>query len=141
MGDQKYLDPWPELYSGCHIIMHPGAGIAPWNYSQYQFACDSEGNIMVDGTPLLFYHFHQFQLLDDGSFDRLSTFYTAERPEPGQVYERYEADLKLRIAEVRAVAPGFRGGFKRIGKVRGRRWVQRFAPRWLKDLARKVIRY
>ncbi len=141
MGDQKYLDQWPERYSACHILMHPGAGIAPWNYSQYQFGRDTQGQITVDGSPLLFYHFHQFQLLDDGSFDRLSTFYTSERAEPRDIYEQYEADLKLRIAEIRAVAPEFKGGFKPMAKVRGRRWVQRFAPRWLKDLARKFIRY
>ncbi|MGO8624669.1 hypothetical protein ACC817_36030, partial [Rhizobium ruizarguesonis] len=26
MGDQKYLDEWPDRYPNCHIIEHPGAG-------------------------------------------------------------------------------------------------------------------
>ena len=29
MGDQKYLDSWPNTYSNCHIIREIGAGIAP----------------------------------------------------------------------------------------------------------------
>ena len=37
MGDQKYLDEWPALYKSCHVLQHPGAGIAPWNYAQYCF--------------------------------------------------------------------------------------------------------
>ena len=36
MGDQKYLDEWPDQYASCHIIENMGAGIAPWNYSQYE---------------------------------------------------------------------------------------------------------
>ena len=36
MGDQKYLDEWPDKYDSCHIIKELGAGIAPWNYSQYE---------------------------------------------------------------------------------------------------------
>ncbi len=63
MGDQKYLDAWPDLYPSCHILMHPGAGIAPWNYSQYHFDVNQEGQITVEGALLVFYHFHQFQLL------------------------------------------------------------------------------
>ena len=38
MGDQKYLDEWPDLYSSCHIIENMGAGIAPWNYCQYEIS-------------------------------------------------------------------------------------------------------
>ena len=74
MGDQKYLDAWPDQYTGCHILMHPGAGIAPWNYAQYRFGKDANSNITVDDSPLIFYHFHQFQLLDNGSLPCLSRF-------------------------------------------------------------------
>lgn len=141
MGDQKYLDEWPGRYSSCHILMHPGAGIAPWNYAQYHFDRDAADNITVNGALLVFYHFHQFQLLEDGNFDRLSTFYTSECKEPADIYDRYELDLKQRIEEIRSIVPGFKGGLKAIAKVRGRRWAQRFAPRWLKEFARRFIRY
>lgn len=141
MGDQKYLDEWPSRYSSCHILMHPGAGIAPWNYAQYRFDKDEAGNITVDGAPLIFYHFHQFQLLENGKFDRLSTFYTSECAEPAAVYEAYEAELKQCLADVRAVVPDFSGGLKLASKVRGRRFVQQVVPMWAKEIARRFLRY
>jgi hypothetical protein len=141
MGDQKYLDDWPDKYSGCHIIEHLGAGVAPWNYAQYRFDKDSDGYITVDGSRLIFYHFHQFQLLDDGGFDRLSTFYTSECREPQLVYERYEQELMQCIADVRRVDPGFRSGLKPAASVRGRRFVQQYVPMWVKEVARRFVRY
>lgn len=141
MGDQKYLDEWPDRYSACHILMHPGAGIAPWNYAQYRIGHDSAGNITVEDAPLLFYHFHQFQLLDNGKFDRLSTFYTSECPEPAVVYQAYEAELKKCLADVRTVVPDFKAGLKPVSSVRGRRFIQQFVPMWVKEIARRFLRY
>lgn len=141
MGDQKYLDEWPERYNTCHILEHPGAGIAPWNYAQYTFGHDHSGQITVQGSPLIFYHFHQFQLLENGKFDRLSTFYTAECQEPDTIYNVYENELKTVIAEVRQQFPEFKGGLKPSASVTGRRWIQQFVPMWAKEIARQFIRY
>lgn len=141
MGDQKYLDEWPARYSSCHILLHPGAGIAPWNYAQYRFGKDAVGNVTVEGAPLIFYHFHQFQLLENGKFDRLSTFYTRECVEPEAVYEAYEAELKKCLSDVRTVVPDFKGGLKPGRGVRGRRLIQQYAPMWAKEIARRFLRY
>ena len=140
MGDQKYLDEWPERYPSLVILQHPGAGIAPWNYSKYRFDEDTAGNIRVDGSPLVFYHFHQFQLLNNGGFDRLSTFYTAECKEPVAVYQRYEEQLKEVLMRVRRLVPEFSAGLKPASHVAGRRWVHRYVPRWAKDLVRRFTR-
>lgn len=141
MGDQKYLDDWPDRYSGCHILLHPGAGVAPWNYAQYLFGKDAEGGIRVENTPLVFYHFHQFQLLTCGKFDRLSSFYTAEYPEPAFVYEVYEVELMRCLADVRTVFPDFKSGLKSYPRVLGRRLIQKVAPIWAKNIARRFLRY
>ena len=141
MGDQKYLDEWPDRYSNCHILMHPGAGIAPWNYAQYQFGNDADGNITVQGVPLIFYHFHQFQCLENGQFDRLSSFYTSECAEPNAVYQVYEAALTQCLADVRRLVPDFTGGLKSVSSVRGRRFIQQFVPMWIKEIARRFLRY
>jgi len=141
MGDQKYLDEWPERYRVCHILQHPGAGIAPWNYPQYTFGEDEQGNITVEGEPLVFYHFHQFQLLQNGGFDRLSSFYTSECPEPDPIYEIYEVELKSLIVQIRQLEPAFSAGFMPVSQVSTRRWMQRYAPRRLKDLLHRLISY
>ncbi|MCW5296893.1 hypothetical protein DXT88_01750 [Herbaspirillum lusitanum] len=141
MGDQKYLDEWPERYSSCHILLHPGAGIAPWNYSQYYFDLDGAGHITVDGSPLIFYHFHQFQLLESHKFDRLSSFYTSECKEPELIYDAYEQELTTIIGEVTMLFPSFKAGLKPISTVTTRRWIQQFVPMWFKEIARKFIRY
>lgn len=141
MGDQKYLDEWQERYPHLHILQHGGAGIAPWNYAQYRFGDDAHGHITVDNAPLIFYHFHQFQLLDSGGFDRLSTFYTSECREPKAIYEAYEAALRSVLSEVCAVSPGFNAGLKPAAQVTGRRWVQRFVPRRVKEILRRFIRH
>lgn len=141
MGDQKYLDEWPDRYASCHILMHPGAGIAPWNYTRYHYDEDQEGNITVDGSPLIFYHFHQFQLLDNGSYDRLSTFYTSECQEPELIYAAYETKLAAILSDIRQVSPGFSGGMRPVSTVIRRRWAQRYLPGWVKDFLRRFVRH
>lgn len=141
MGDQKYLDEWPDLYPSCHILMHEGAGIAPWNYAQYQFSLDDNKRIMVNDHPVIFYHFHQFQLLKNGDFDRLSTFYTSECEEPKEIYRRYEQALISALQEVRQLEPKFSDGLKASARVTSRRWAQKHIPHSVKNILRKVIRF
>lgn len=62
-GDQLYLNGWPERFEGVTVLQNTGAGVAPWNHAQYRFETDSTGNILVDGTPLIFYHFHALAML------------------------------------------------------------------------------
>lgn len=140
MGDQKYLDYWPEQYSSCHIIKHAGAGIAPWNYAQYKFDNESDGSITVEGELLIFYHFHQFQLLTNGKFDRISTFYTSECTEPMAVYEKYENSLINVFESIHKIDAGFSGGLKPVAKVTLRRLMQKFLPHKVKNLLRRFIR-
>ena len=141
MGDQKYLDEWPSLYPNCQIIDTTGAGIAPWNYEKLAFSKAANGELQVDGKPLIFYHFHQFQLLDNGKFDRLSTFYTSVCAEPEDVYTFYERALTVALSEIRSVAPPFNGGLRPAAAVARRRWAQAYVPRPLKEFLKKFIRY
>jgi hypothetical protein len=137
MGDQKYLDEWPQRYSSLVILQNIGAGLAPWNYAAYLFSMDANNRLMVDGQPLIFYHFHQFQLLNNGGFDRLSTFYTSVRAEPEAVYLQYENYLGATLERVRMLDPAFSGGLKSWSRVAGHRWVHRYFPRWLKDFIKR----
>lgn len=64
-GDQKYLDDWPERFPGVCVLTQPGAGLAPWNLSQYRVHYRSHPP-EIDHFPLIFYHFQGFRLLPHG---------------------------------------------------------------------------
>jgi hypothetical protein len=61
MGDQKYLDDWPERFPGVHVLEHPGGGLAPWNVERYELA-RRNGSVLVDERELVFYHYHSLRL-------------------------------------------------------------------------------
>ena len=117
LGDQKYLDEWPELYKKCHVIEHIGAGVAPWNYCQYNFDTKNIKNILVDNNELIFYHFHGFQMLANGEFDRVSKFYSDKSPAPEIVYKAYEDTLISMLDRIRKIEPDFSDGLKEIRKI------------------------
>lgn len=63
-GDQKYLDDWPDKFSGIvHELEHLGGGIAPWNVQQYKiFRRDRKLHLVERKTKreyqVVFFHFH-----------------------------------------------------------------------------------
>ena len=62
-ADQKYLEKWEELFDGVKVIEHKGAGIAPWNWSNYSYSLNSEP-VLVDDDPLIFYHYQGIRVLN-----------------------------------------------------------------------------
>ncbi|MFO0698012.1 MAG: glycosyltransferase [Nitrospira sp.] len=60
MGDQMYLNDWPERFKDVVVLTHCGGGLGPWNHDQYQFYTDDSGVPWVNDRPSLFYHFHSF---------------------------------------------------------------------------------
>ncbi|VVE89027.1 glycosyltransferase family 8 protein [Pandoraea bronchicola] len=139
MGDQKYLDAWPDMWPSVCILRHSGAGVAPWNYARYEIGVNAQQQIQVDGAPLVFYHFHQFQILRGNRFDRLSTYYTVERPAPESIYKRYETTIGETLANIRRVSPGFSDGVKPWLPVYIRRLVNNYAPFWLKERVKSLM--
>jgi hypothetical protein len=138
MGDQKYLDSWPEDYSRLHILQHPGAGIAPWNYSQYIFSREKD-LVTVNNFPLIFYHFHQFQILSNAQFDRLSSSYRVLGCEPDLVYQYYEIAISNALSDVRKILPDFSAGMKSSFKVKVQRAIQLLFPSIFKEFLKKFI--
>jgi hypothetical protein len=55
-ADQKYLDDWPERFTGVKVCDNDGAGVARWNERRYRLTRNGSGSVLVDGTPLIFYH-------------------------------------------------------------------------------------
>jgi hypothetical protein len=61
-ADQGYLDRFPELFPGVSVIDLPGADVAPWNLRRHAITQSTEGGVLVDGEPLIFFHFHGLRL-------------------------------------------------------------------------------
>lgn len=92
-GDQKYLDSWPDLYSECHIIQNVGAGLAPWNYCQYDLI-ESNGGVFVEKSHLIFYHYHGFKIYGDHQFLWIDPHYASVKAPFKYVYTEYERALR-----------------------------------------------
>ncbi len=63
MGDQGYIQNWPEEHSFVWIMQNYGGGIAPWNVQQYSFQYKNDELMARELTtgkllPVIFYHFH-----------------------------------------------------------------------------------
>jgi hypothetical protein len=69
-ADQKYLERWLDMYDGVHVLEHPGAGLAPWNMERHTVAPGSgETPVLVDGQPLIFFHYTRFRRYRNGRTD------------------------------------------------------------------------
>jgi hypothetical protein len=111
LGDQKYLDDWPERFSGVHVLEHPGGGLAPWNALAHAVEDGADG-VTVDGLPLIFFHFHRVRLRHDGRHAYRPPGYHVPRKVVRHVYRPYLNALRQATAEVRGVEPNFEAGFE-----------------------------
>ncbi|MCY7361931.1 MAG: hypothetical protein LH629_07695, partial [Ignavibacteria bacterium] len=55
--DQLWLNLVPLYFEGSELCLHPGANFGHWNLFNKSLNKDSDGNITVNGEPLLFIHF------------------------------------------------------------------------------------
>lgn len=67
-ADQMYLDEWPRLFKGVHVLEHKGANVAAWNIGDYEVT-EEKGKLVVSGFPLVFYHFHGFKQIGHGIYN------------------------------------------------------------------------
>ncbi len=126
LGDQKYLDDWPERFEGVHVLHHEGGGLAPWNVSQYRVR-ERDGEVWVDEVPLVFFHYHRVEMRLSGRHAWRPPGYHVPRSARRLVYRPYLQALEEALAEIRAVEPGFERGLEetpplhvRINVARGR---------------------
>jgi hypothetical protein len=126
-GDQGYLDEWPVLYDRLTILQNKGAALAPWNIEQYELARRS-ARVLVDGAPLIFYHYHAFRWLAAGFGHALvvpSLGYDFTRQQLRLIYRPYVAALAMAEQSVRPMQRGAELPRSRIGsdeKSARRRW-------------------
>ncbi len=136
MGDQKYLDDWPTRFERVHVLKHVGAGVAPWNVSQYRVR-ERHGRVWIENSPLIFYHFHQFNMFQGGGYFLASDMYGSREQLPSAIYERYIDAIRRAMADVQRVAPEFSFGFVRAPGIRIREVARRYLPWWVKTCLRR----
>ncbi len=57
-ADQGYLNWFPKQFDGVKIIANPGVNLAPWNLKTHELSLSSQNHVLVDGSPLVLFHFH-----------------------------------------------------------------------------------
>ena len=129
LGDQKYLDDWPGRFDGVHVLEHPGGGLAPWNAEQYRIE-ERADHVVVDGRPLVFYHYHSLRLFKGIVGLRMlglfrDTYHLTRRPLPlawrqnyemsgperALVWEPYLRELGQAVLDLRRLVGRFDAGF------------------------------
>jgi len=111
-ADQLYLDDWTERFDGVRVLENIGAGVAPWNHDQYAFSRDEAGRILVDGNPLIFYHYHALLMInpDVMVLDKFHVYAMDEEMLP-LLFLPYIHALTHGIKAVKAILPDFDFGF------------------------------
>ncbi len=120
MGDQVYLNEWPDLYKKIVVTNNLGIDAAPWNIKQYGVNSDlaidkndlkiesnnREKHVYINHDKLVCYHFHQFQILTESTFE-LCSGYFLQKPIVEFIYNPYVEDLKKQIKFVKSVDNSF----------------------------------
>ena len=68
MGDQKYLEKFPEKFQGVHELQHLGGGVAPWNLYQYKLKRTGNNQIILSDSSnkvftVVFFHFQNIRYI------------------------------------------------------------------------------
>lgn len=106
MGDQMYLNEWPDIYSNIVISKNVGIDTAPWNISQYKVTKTKDG-IFIDCTPLICYHFHQLKILDVNHYEYASG-YKFSNNVVRYIYKPYTMSLKKAINKITKTCPKYK---------------------------------
>ncbi len=105
-GDQRYLNRFPKLFPGTHLSAHSGANLAPWNVNGSNLALKN-GDVVVDGRPLIFFHFHGIKPLALNVFRTAHDAYRAplDRLMREALYRPYIAEMRLIDHELAPLMP------------------------------------
>lgn len=76
--NQGYLNSWPARFAGVHVIQHPGYNLAPWNVNGRRLERFGR-RMLVDGQPLVFYHFSQTHRDAAGNWYSLQDYFSRQR--------------------------------------------------------------
>lgn len=105
LADQMYLNEWPSLYTNLVISRNLGVNAAPWNINQYKVE-QKHSDVYIDNDKLIFFHFHQFNLLSSEKFE-FSRGYHLSKEVKKLIYNQYVTNLKKQILSIQKIDPSF----------------------------------
>jgi hypothetical protein len=113
MGDQKYLDEFPEKFKSVHILKHKGANLAPWSLKNYVISYKNN-KTYIDEDELIFFHFyHDFKIYPPSSWLPSNPpshyiLYTLKRK---YIYLPYIKEIYRSFKTIQAIQQDFLSGF------------------------------
>lgn len=105
VGDQKYLDDWPQAYPTFVALSNPGAGVGPWNHEERRPQLVNGEWQVTDGKPMIFFHFHELRIESSGLVSMSSDKYREIAPLPEELYQEYLRRLAVNWDSVRFLVP------------------------------------
>jgi hypothetical protein len=95
--DQKWCDLVPALFDGVYVERDPGCNVASWNLSKRRISISRDGNILVNGSPLKFFHFTKINSAGDLMIEKNA----ADNTEVMELWNWYKRTLAANsIAEI-----------------------------------------
>lgn len=68
--DQRWCDLAPAFFERLKVVRDPGCNVASWNLSRRIISINLDGEILVNGSPLKFFHFTKLGALGDAMTER-----------------------------------------------------------------------
>lgn len=92
-ADQRYLDDLAARWRCEPSRTHPGLNAAPWNIGAYRLSAAGKGTLL-DGHPLLLYHFQGLRVLGSRLFDLYVGNYKLPPVARASIYRPYIRGLR-----------------------------------------------
>lgn len=116
-GDQTYLDQFEEKFKGVFVYKQKGACLAGWNIGHYKGKIYKDnGQITIDGDPLIFFHFSQWHqyfprsaFLPSGPFRGYGYIFPLSTNKK-LIFDEYAEAIYSAMNEIRKIIPGFTFG-------------------------------
>jgi hypothetical protein len=123
-ADQKYLDQFPVRFARVRVNDNPGVNLAPWNLDNYSISVGVDGEPLVDGKPVVFFHFHRLRRVAPWLWRTAHAEFGAplDRQVRQLIYRPYLAEIAAAERSVRLAvsAPPLRRDKARIGSIQER---------------------
>jgi len=87
--DQKWCELVPAFFDRVKIVRDPGCNVASWNLSTRKLAIGANGDVLVNGSPLRFFHFTKLGPIGDVMTQR----YARENTEVYEIWSWYKRQV------------------------------------------------